>query len=127
MTRATGRPPRVAPRMRTESDAERGFATLIRWAGLPEPEREVQFAPPRKWRWDFAYPDRKLAIEIEGGAFVAGRHVQGATFERDCEKHSVAAVLGWRLIRVTPRHIEEGKAIEWLKAALENPALERGR
>ena len=105
-----------------ESDAERALMTLLKWGGLPEPEREYRFVPGRKFRADFAYPADRLLIEVDGGAFIAGRHTRGTGFEKDAEKASLAAVNGWRVIRVTPRHIDSGQALEWIRAALAKAA-----
>lgn len=100
------------------SDAERAMLTVMKWARIPEPVTEHAFHPTRKWRFDFAWPDRKLALEVEGGAFVAGRHTRGASFEADCEKYAEAAVDGWRVIRVTPRMVEDGRAVAFVERAL---------
>jgi len=104
--------------MSPECNAERSLATLIDWDGLPAPIREYQFHPTRKWRFDFAYPDAKVAIEVEGGSFSSGRHTRGAGFEGDCEKYNAAAIRGWCVLRVTPRMIEDGRALSWLRRAL---------
>ena len=60
----------------------------------------------------------KLAVEIEGAVYVQGRHTRGAGYEADCEKYSEAACLGWKVIRVTPRMIENGKLFQWLDLLL---------
>ena len=39
----------------------------------------------------------------------------GAAFERDCEKYAEALCLGWSVLRVTPRMIEDGRLFAWLK------------
>lgn len=90
----------------------------IRERGLPAPVREHRFHPVRRWRFDFAWPDRMLAAEIEGGVFTRGRHVRGAGFTRDAEKYNNATLLGWQVIRVTPAQISGGDAIEWITQAL---------
>ena len=90
----------------------------IRWLKLPAPVREHRFAPPRRWRFDIAWPDLLIAVEVEGGVFVGGRHTRGAAFEADCEKYDEATVAGWRVIRVTPRMIREGKAIFYIEQLL---------
>ena len=100
------------------SDAERAFETLIKWHDLPAPKTEVWFAKPRRWRFDFAWPDRMLAVEVEGGSWVAGRHTRGAGFEADCEKYNAAALAGWRVFRVTPAMIDDGRAIALVRRAL---------
>jgi hypothetical protein len=62
-----------------------------------------------------------VAFECEGGAWMGrrGRHTSGKGFTDDCEKYSVAAVLGWRVIRATVPQIRSGQAAEWLAAALD--------
>jgi very-short-patch-repair endonuclease len=103
----------------SESNAERSLATLIHWNGLPEPSREYVFAKPRRWRFDFAWWREKVAVEVEGGSWIAGRHTRGATFEKDCEKYAEAGIAGWLVLRVTPHMIEDGRAIALIRRALE--------
>lgn len=87
-------------------------------AGLGFPEHEHRFHPTRRWRFDYAWPERKVALEIEGGAFTQGRHTRGAGFKADLEKYSEAAALGWRIIRVVPEDLYEGKTLDLLRRAL---------
>ena len=122
-----------------KSDLERAFETKIKWYKLPEPVAEHRFHPTRKWRFDFAYPEIKLAIELEGGTFgvtcpqckgrgcpachngrVMGRHSRGEGFEKDCEKYNAAAALGWRVLRFTGGMLKENPAacIDQVKALL---------
>jgi len=102
----------------------------IRGAGLPAPVEEYMFASPRRWRFDMAWPEKRLAVEVEGkvwggyvrcnkcGAHVkkrtaagtwynvreaGGRHTSGAGYLGDMEKYNMAAALGWRIIRL-PAH-----------------------
>ena len=99
------------------------FRALLRTHRLPEPVSEHRFAPPRRWRFDYAWPDRRLALEVEGGAWTRGRHTRGKGFIADCEKYSVAAVRGWRIIRVTPDQLCTMRTVEWVREALAvNPA-----
>lgn len=86
--------------------------------GLPSPELEVRFHPTRKWRFDFAFVSQRLAIEVDGGAFVQGRHSRGGGVEKDVEKFAEAMVLGWRILRVTPRHVRNGQAVNWIERLL---------
>lgn len=100
------------------SDLEETLAMQLQAAGLPEPVREYRFAPPRRWRADFAWPNVALLVEVEGGHWAGGRHTRGAGFDRDVEKYNEAGLLAWRLVRVTSTHIKSGQAIEWIKRAL---------
>lgn len=77
-----------------------------------KPVREYRFAPPRRWRFDFAYPKRKIAVEIEGGAWTGGAHTRGKHFESDCEKYNTAVVMGWRVFRFTGGMVESGNLTE---------------
>lgn len=78
------------------------FPRLCVAAGLPEPVAEFQFAAPRRWRFDWSLVDYKVAIEVQGGLFVQGRHSRGAALLKEHEKLNAAAVLGWRILFVTP-------------------------
>ena len=72
---------------------------------LPLPEREYRFHPVRKWRFDYAWVEQKVALEQEGGVFRGGRHTSGAGFVKDIEKYNTATMLGWRIIRGTPQQV----------------------
>ena len=108
------------------SSAETLLAVQLDQAGIPY-EREFRFAPPRRWRADFYlwpwafvetdFPPRIL-VEIDGGGYVAGRHSRGKGMEDDAEKQSAAAILGYRVIRATPKQVENGTALSWIRQAL---------
>lgn len=100
------------------SEIENEIALHIRALRLPEPEREYRFMPPRRFRFDFAWPNLMLALECEGGSWVNGAHTRGRHFEQDCEKYSEAAIRGWRVIRVTGKMVKDGRAIDLLRRAL---------
>jgi hypothetical protein len=87
------------------------------------PATEYRFHPTRRWRFDLAWPDELLAAEVDGGSWVGGRHTSGAGFEADCVKLSEAAALGWRVLRLTPRMIDDGRALDLLERALPRPLL----
>lgn len=86
-----------------------------RWPGVVA---EYKFHPDRKWRFDYAWVDKKIALEIEGGIWKKGRHVRGKGYENDCEKYSEAAVLGWRIIRATPAMCKNGMMMGLLERAM---------
>ena len=100
------------------SHLEELLASHIQAAGLPTPVRELPFAKPRRFRFDFAWPDQMLALEIDGATWANGRHNRGSGVASDCEKASFAAILGWRLLRVNGNQVLDGRALEWARRAL---------
>lgn len=100
------------------SDLEDGLAWWIKAAGLPAPERQYKPITDRRYRVDFAWPDHNLIVEVEGGGFVGGRHTRGAGFRADCERSNELVLAGWRVLRVTGDHIDDGRALTWIERAL---------
>ncbi len=86
--------------------------------GVPEFVREHKFIPTRRFRFDFAWPEKKVALEIDGGSWVNGRHNRGAGFEADCVKSCFAAALGWRVLHVTGAMVKSGEALVWAEQAV---------
>ncbi len=102
----------------SKSEIEATLAAQIAEAGLPGPVREFVFALPRRWRFDFSWPTAHVAVECEGGIWIAGRHTRGIGFEGDCQKLNEAALLGWRVLRVTGRMVDDGRALDYIRRAL---------
>jgi very-short-patch-repair endonuclease len=73
---------------------------------------EHKFHPTRKWRFDLAFPDQKVGIEIEGGLWANGRHNRGAGYIADMEKYREAVKLGWRVLRYPPQMVKDWTAAE---------------
>lgn len=101
------------------SELEATFALIMRAGNLPDAQREYQFAPGRRYRFDFAWPAARAAVEIEGGVYSGGRHTRPAGYTADCEKYNLAALLGWRVLRYTGGMLDNPQAvIEQLQALL---------
>lgn len=81
--------------------------------------REHRFHPTRAWRFDFAWPAARLALEVEGGTRSGGRHTTGTGFEADAQKYNEAALLGWTVLRVTGAQVRSGAALQWCQQALQ--------
>ena len=86
--------------------------------GLPVPTPEVYFAKPRRWRFDWAWEDLKLACEIEGAIFTGGRYTRGVDYDNDCIKYAEALVRGWRVLRVTTGMVADGRALVYVEKML---------
>ena len=86
--------------------------------GLPKPQIEVKFYPERRWRFDYAWPERRVAVEIEGAVWVQGRHTRGSGFVGDMEKYNAAGKLGWRVFRFQPHELKKGIAQSFMMEIL---------
>ena len=103
-----------------KSDVEEALMFQIRVVGIPLPLRNHRFAlPDRKWELDLIWPGSMVAVEVQGGLWILGRHVQPEGYENDCRKANEAVRRGWKLYRVTPSMIKSGEALRIIEAALE--------
>ena len=80
--------------------------------------KEFKFHLSRKWRYDYAIIESKIAIEVEGGVWSGGRHTTGKGFSGDMEKYNAGTLLGWRIFRVTPENLLKTSTFEMIKEAL---------
>lgn len=102
------------------------FPALCRGYGLPEPVAEHRFAAhvlspkgrPRAWRFDWAWLEQKVALEVEGAVWIGGRHTRGAGFLKDMEKYNTAVALGWRVLRCTPKTLTYPETFDLVKRVI---------
>ncbi len=99
------------PSTKSGSSGEQFLLVQFRSAGVPLPLTQYRFCPTRKWAFDFAWPEQMLAVEVEGGIWVRGRHNRGSGFLADCEKYNEAAILGWRVLRFPTELVDQGTAL----------------
>jgi very-short-patch-repair endonuclease len=86
----------VPNRRAPESVLETRFLQLVRSAGLPEPvaQLEVRSGDGVVARIDFAYPDRMIAIELDGAAYHDGELAR----KRDRRRDHRLGSFGWRVV-----------------------------
>ena len=72
-------------------------------------EREHRFARHlgRRFAFDFAWVQQRVAVELEGGTWSGGRHTRGAGYENDCKKYNLAVLEGWAVLRFTSTMLNE--------------------
>lgn len=108
-----------------KSYLEERIAIWLAHEGLPTPVRQLRFAKEalgRQWMFDFAWPALGLALEVDGGTFMAkGAHNTGLKIMNDAQKNNAALLLGWRVFRVTDRMFRDGEAFAVTKALLTTP------
>lgn len=122
-----------AGRQKLVEQHRREFRTWCRVNMIPNPTHEYQFGRAlvspdyprgRAWAFDWCWPDADgggLALEIEGGIHVNGRHVRGAGYEADMAKYTQANLLGWRLIRVSWATLYTDETAAQIKLGLDGP------
>ena len=104
--------------MKSEIEERLAWQLRVNEPQVPAGEREFRFHPKRKWRFDFAWPEARVGLEVEGGVWTQGRHTRGTGFSEDCVKYNEAQLLGWRVLRVTGEQVEDGSAVDWVRRAL---------
>ena len=101
------------------SELEERFAWLLKIGGVPEPVRQYRFAPPRRYKFDFAWPNNspKIAVEIDGET----NHARYHQTTKDAEKRNLGTAMGWRIFVLTGEMVKRGpmKFIEQLKTILQ--------
>ena len=107
-----------AAALKPRPDLEATFAIQVHALRLPEPQREYQFHPKRRWKFDFAWPQLMIAVEIEGGTYTGGRHVRPEGFRKDCEKYNAAALMGWMVLRGDVKMVKNNVLLDTVQAAL---------
>ena len=103
----------------SKSALEAELALQIRALGLPEPVREYQAIKGRKFRFDFAWLEQRLLVEVNGGTYTQGAHSTGQGIARDYEKANLAVLQGWRVLSFDGKSVKSGEAVEVVRQALE--------
>jgi very-short-patch-repair endonuclease len=93
------------------SKAEECLAAALDAQPLPgwDLTREFQFDRARKWKFDFAFPSQRLAIEVDGQ-----RHRTFKGQRTDSEKMNEALRRGWRVLRLPADRVSKPKAAEFV-------------
>jgi very-short-patch-repair endonuclease len=100
-------------RSRRQAHERKLFVSVLEATGeIVTPE--ARFHPKRKWKFDYAFVNHGIAVEIEG---LNGRHQMTGGFIKDMEKYNEAAILGWRVFRFTTRQIADASALATLARA----------
>ena len=106
----------------TESPLESTVLRLLRDAGLPIPMLQYVVRDGERFiaRLDFAYPATLVGIEADGFRYHHGRR----EFDADRARSNELQALGWHVLRVTSKHLEEDAeaVVAWLRKALDHPA-----
>jgi hypothetical protein len=98
----------------TSTAAANGKASL--------PAFEPQFRPlsSRKFRFDYACPPLRLAVEVDGGIWSRGAHIRPAGREADMLRDATLMLHGWRILRFSSKHVRSGLAIKIITAYVDS-------
>lgn len=99
--------------------------------GVPAPVLQHRFAAHlgRNYRFDFAWPEKLLAVEVDGGRWLVRRGKDGVPIPvgrhnhlEDYRKRNLAARLGWRMMSFMPEQIRSGEAVQEIRSCLVLPS-----
>ncbi len=81
---------------------------------------EHRFHPKRKWRFDLAIPELKIACEYQGGLFMGrrGGHQSVKGTRKDWEKMNEAQICGWIVLQFGPDETRTGSAMLVIERAI---------
>lgn len=87
---------------------------------FPDLEKEVMFAPPRRFRADYFIPSLNVLIEYEGVFMTQkSRHTSVVGYTNDCEKYNLAQKLGFTIFRYTAMNYQNVlEDLKYLKNSL---------
>ena len=94
------------------------FTTICKPDLKVECVKEYRFHPKRMWRFDYAIPEHKVALEVEGGVWTNGRHIRAQGFLGDMEKYNTATLMGWKVLRTTPDDLYKLATLRMIKSAI---------
>lgn len=84
------------------------LTALCKREGWPAPEAEQVLIPGRRFRCDFVWRAARVVLEVNGGAFIQGRHSRGMGQIKDWEKLNLVQLAGYRVFQVSPKQVTDG-------------------
>lgn len=101
------------------NETEERFARLLDEWGFVGYEREYRFSPARRWRFDFAWPRLRLAVELHGGMYrYLPSHASAKRNIQTMEKLNEAQLHGWMVLQVPTHHLSGKTKLHGVQAML---------
>lgn len=99
----------------SQSGLENNFEQYLKFHKITGYVKEWLFAADwgKKWRSDFAFIPEKVAVEVQGGIYIQGRHLRPAGYLLECEKREAYLILGWKLYEIPGPWILKGNRRIW--------------
>jgi very-short-patch-repair endonuclease len=107
--------------MTLEAKFERHWRDFLKLRGLADDDMVRQWTPftGRRFRFDFAWPAARLAVDVQGGQFVRGGHARPKVINQDCEKSRLAAAYGIRVCYFNTEDIQRDRGFDQLLQAIQ--------
>ena len=110
----------------SRSILEEKFALQLQARRVTPPERELKFGlhyGPKKrlkvwYRFDFAWPEFMVAVEIQGGVWSGGKHGNPVGIRHHYQKYNQAVLEGWWVLQGDESMLRSCELVETLVAAL---------
>ena len=112
--------PKLAKAPKPRSEIEEVMWRQLVQSSLPKPLRQHLYVSGRKFRSDFAWPDRKLALEVDGGV-----HRIKSSFKSGFERGYVLLLTGWKVLHVGGEEVRNDLAIKWIQSLFVQSAFDR--
>ncbi|MCD8312685.1 MAG: endonuclease domain-containing protein [Bacteroidales bacterium] len=123
--------PKPKPRRTPAKAKSGGFPQRDTFTALASAElgvtvvKEYRFHPKRMWRFDYAIPEYRVAIEIDGGVWTQGRHTRPKGYLGDLDKFNAAASMGWVVLKFTPANQYSGETMRLIRETVDNRKREK--
>src|SRR6266567_1586530 len=110
---------KVGKKTPQNEEAKHLLAWQLKHLGAPVFEVEYRFnTPDTDHRWDIAFTEEKLAVEVNGGIWIQGAHAHPTTIIRNMKKGNLGALRGWRVLAFEPREVKTGGPVNLILEAL---------
>ena len=111
----TGKEPAKPAKKGLRSKLEENLVAQLDRMELPEYVSDYRWHSTRQWKWDIAFVDQKIAVEVDGARRDGkGDHQTEKGMTNDCQKQCNGALWGWTVIRVTATMVKSGEAAEMI-------------
>ena len=97
------------------------YAQICDRTKIPLPVQQLRFAAGRDYRADFAWPDHRLLVEVDGGLWIGGKHAIALHETRRQRRRIYAQALGWSIVEVGPPDVRSGAACDLIERWLTDP------
>ncbi len=105
--------PKVKVSGRPESGIEAQLAQQLGSMGIKDYKRNHVFLHGRRFELDFAWPDQRIGVEVQGNVHRIKHH-----FKAGIEKAALGILAGWRIMPVGGDEVRSGQAAQWVKLLL---------